>query len=317
MYSLNISVFAAIALLSQTYLTSAQTRCEFDPDRASRYSANATGSVIKPLYVPLPSSRIPAGNWTWSTAVDIRENVPWRTIALDTSTLGGIPEEDIPFHVCISMYSNLHRETYIVNGQRPSEGNGREEGDCTSILNRDCIDRMTTLAKEAAANGDVDCERLFDIDTPEECEEDFYWEGNYFSLFTDKQLYTPVTLTPNELTNSTPGSDNYEASADLFTCDDEQNNETIHRFNDFAVAAGDSLESTTLDETLYDEMLYQIVPFLTTIVSDDDSPQASFVCVRASDVADGSRVPPEIPQHSPPPAPGVVLDGSNPQAGIG
>ena len=85
---------------------------------------------------------------------------------------------------------------------------------------------------------------------------------------------------------------NDDNGAPLPTCGGESPNLTLHTFDGLAI--GSAIQnSSSFNETLYDEATYRVVPFLITIIS-DDSAQASLVCVRARNVVDGSRVPVEL-----------------------
>ena len=153
---------------SASTVTDNTTACQLDDRATPRYIANATGSVTRPGYVP-PSadSRITAGDWTWSTNVSVCDNTTWQSFALDTTTLRGVPKSDISFHVCVSIFTGIPRETYI-NGQN-------DPGDCSSMINQGCIDAMTRLATEAGRD-DEDCETFYERlarDRPAECKEAF------------------------------------------------------------------------------------------------------------------------------------------------
>ncbi|KAL8668834.1 MAG: hypothetical protein Q9168_006548, partial [Polycauliona sp. 1 TL-2023] len=333
MYISSNLAFATVTFLSNTYSTSAQavisdsdlgnnTSCQVDTNRATpQIIGNATGSVSRPGYVPPKSdSRIPAGNWTWSTAINVYKNIPWQSFALDTATLRGIPQKQIPFSVCINLFPDIPREKYIINGQRPAEGNGKMESDCTSILSRECIDKLVSLAQDGGRDASK-CDNLDQIHPPAECGDVFEFSNTNLNLF-DKDSGTSVTVSTSNSTDddttsntntNTNTNTNDKDSADLPTCGGEQNDDTINRFSGFAIGRSPALRSDKLNETDYDEAIYRVVPFLTTIIAENEEAQTSLVCLRASDIANGSRVPPEIPMA---PAP-AVLDGSKPQAGKG
>ncbi|KAL8845926.1 MAG: hypothetical protein Q9221_008947 [Calogaya cf. arnoldii] len=299
MYFPTTFTIAAIAVLSYTPSTSAQpqrstttitdddsnTSCQVDISRSTtRYPANATGSVTQPGYLPPYGSRIPAGNWTWSTNVSVRaDNATWQSFALDTATLRGIPEKNVAFHVCVNVFSSIPRETYISTGQN-------DPGDCSSIFDRPCIDAMKRIAMEAGPE-DGDCnalDRKLAFEEPEECKNAFGASSRGMGYIED-------------------GDD-----APLPTCGGDRTDSTTHQFSAISKTPNNR---GIFNQTDYDEVIHRVVPFLTTIVGDDKSVQANFVCVRAKDVVEGSRVPPQLAQL--PTNKAKNVNGSDPQPGKG
>lgn len=150
--------------------------CEFFPAQTlSRLrNANATGSVTREGYVPgssVNSSRIPSGNWTWYTSVNIERNDISQYFAINTSTTRGIKDEDIPFHVCHTAFYDLPKSTYM-NAEAQND-----PGDCSAMLSPECIRAITQRAE--ASSGSGDCGYLWGTDPPVECESAFQgqWSG--------------------------------------------------------------------------------------------------------------------------------------------
>ena len=84
----------------------------------------------------------------------------------------------------------------------------------------------------------------------------------------------------------------------------EDTNNTYHQLFGTSSPVG---RGASFNQTQYDELIYRVVPVLTTIVPDESEtsgtgpqspsstePQALLVCLRAKDVKDGSRVPPAL-----------------------
>ena len=144
---------------------------------------NATGSYRRPSSFPPNNTLIPAGDWIWNTAIIVKtDNQIAQEFWIDTPTLKGLKNRDIPFQVCVIAFEGLTRSTY-------SKGQD-DAGDCLSTLNQDCVTALTRMASQSSGSTLDQCLNLMSrirYHTPSECQPFGSW-GN--SWGTSKYLFT-------------------------------------------------------------------------------------------------------------------------------
>ncbi|KAI4161392.1 MAG: hypothetical protein LQ342_004944 [Letrouitia transgressa] len=191
-------------------------------------------------------------------------------------------------------FYDLPRETSL-QGQN-------DNGDCKSTLSQDCVDAVVQSANSTAASfttaagssDDVsdlcgDMLRQFSMKIPNECQqmsENGAWLGGSAGLFG----------------SSDSGSSPDENSTECNSVETKQN--TVHQLFGF-----DYGDSSTFNETAYDDSVYRVVPFLTsawlkrTTSGGPAWSDTRLVCMRAKNIQAGSRAPP------PPPTTGLATRG--------
>ncbi|KAL8851808.1 MAG: hypothetical protein Q9221_003322 [Calogaya cf. arnoldii] len=187
-----------------------------------------------------------------------------------------IKEADVPIQVCALAFTGLPRSTYI-NGQD-------EDGDCSSTLNPECESALTMLAAQSLDGTDDQCSKISQaISTamPSECEQ----FGDFGNSISTTLFQSPSNDPPED--NSTQ-------------CDTE-NIGTAHPLFSTSVRGERSTRGADQNEgfnqTDYDTAIHRVVPFLYSIVSKDEpgtsgwGAKTGLICMRAKDVAAGSRVP--------------------------
>ncbi|KAL8952986.1 MAG: hypothetical protein Q9222_001137 [Ikaeria aurantiellina] len=294
MYGLCPSALAAALLLVyQACIASAQSdsstnsTCNPDTDRDfNTRPANATGSYTGPGYSPAnTNSNISlTTDWIWNTTVSVSDdNQVYQSFSIDTPNLKGVEDSDVPFQVCAIALTGLPRSTYI-KGQQ-------DNGDCSQTLNTDCANALRNLAAQSVGSGDSGCANIMSQiaqKTPQDCQS--------FGNFGD------AASTTNRLTSALFSKSGTDGNSDeeSTSCPSETDN-TAHPLFSFS---NTPFDSTTFNEAEYDEATYRVIPFLTTVVSNDTqrsgggfpslSSQTSLLCMRAKDITPGSRSPPAL-----------------------
>ncbi|KAL8827959.1 MAG: hypothetical protein Q9191_002865 [Dirinaria sp. TL-2023a] len=236
---------------------------------------NATGSYSRPSPFSSDNTSIPAGDWTWNTAIIVKgDNQVWQEWWVETPALEGVKDRDIPFQVCAIGFDGLPRKTYS-NGQD-------DPGDCSSTLDQECVTALTKLASQSSGKNLDHCINIMSqirYHTPPECQPFGNWGKSWGSTIFE------------------PSSNDNAAAA--IGCNTDNNN-TVQPL----IGIGDDTLTTVseFNETTYDEAIYRVVPVLTTIFSNRSGvgegsstlPKSNLICMRAKDVRVGSRAPPAL-----------------------
>ncbi|KAL9016016.1 MAG: hypothetical protein Q9185_006611 [Variospora sp. 1 TL-2023] len=259
----------------ETNAGSSDTSCSRNEAREEALKhPNATGSYTKTPFSSAGASAnsfILSNSWTYSTLITVQDEIVWQYFSIDTGVRGDEVPEDAPtVQLCSIAFHALPRSVYE-NGQDDAEG------DCSTILTPECRDALQTLAARPGSGSDDRCSRLdFTSEALPECEGFASW-GGATSL-------------------SVPLQADDDSSQGCRTGD----NTTLTLFG-IPVSAPDD-RSTGFSDADYDEGIYRVVPFLSTItspstVSSGNEPFPSttsvskLLCMRARDVVAGSRVP--------------------------
>ncbi|KAL8646046.1 MAG: hypothetical protein Q9210_006356 [Variospora velana] len=275
-----LSVFHIQATTAQeTSAGSSNTSCSRNDAREEALQhPNATGSYTETPFSSAEASSnssILSNSWTYSTLITVQDETVWQYFSVDTGVPGDEVPEDAPrIQLCSIAFHALPRRVYE-NGQDDAEG------DCSTILSPECRDALQTLAARPGSGSDDRCSTLdFTSQALPECEGFASWGG-------------AISL-------SVPLQSGDESSQGCPTGD----NTTLTLFG-IPVSAPDD-RSTGFNDADYDEGIYRLVPFLSTITSpstvssgnNDTFPSTTSVskllCMRAGDVVAGSRVPPAL-----------------------
>ncbi|KAL8707760.1 MAG: hypothetical protein Q9220_007280 [cf. Caloplaca sp. 1 TL-2023] len=284
MCSLGISTLAAALLVLQASIADAQSgntthaTCDTDLDRDFdiRFS-NATGSYTGPGFAPVNANTSTTSDWIWNTTITVnKKNKVFQSFSIDTPSLRGVKAGDVPFQVCAIAFTALPRSTYS-KGQQ-------DNGDCSQTLNPECAKALTQLASQSQGSGSSLCANIMSQiaqNTPQQCQS----FGNFGNAISATLFSKPEA------------GDSVEESST--NCSAETNT-TVHPLFSMSTSP---LNTMAFNETEYDEAIYRVVPFLTTVVSDTtqigagasaSSSQSSLLCMRAKNITPGSRSPPPL-----------------------
>ncbi|KAL8996346.1 MAG: hypothetical protein Q9169_004112 [Polycauliona sp. 2 TL-2023] len=296
--------------IAETTNSTACQRSQYYQNLQSLLHPNATGSVTARGYSAsssIASSRTPANSsWTYHTTIFVdAEAAIWQYYSLDTGTTfpPGTAPSDIPFHLCMQAMGNLRQDVYA----NAAAQDGTRDGNCESVLSRECIDAIKEQGLQDAGRGGTCSAAVFrgtgvGKNVPVECEGAFYTAEKIAGPLTDVRVpfedhgsIIGGSLFEKSSDDDDPDEDTEDDSADMEACGIAipDKNSTVHRI--FGVSGGPHS-----NRTKYDEAVHRVIPFLTVIVSDQDDgtslSAAELVCLRAKDIVAGSRVPEALPQ---------------------
>ena len=142
-------IASAGTTIAQSSASNSSKMCneETNEDYIIKHS-NASGLYTYPSFSPPPTfgslgaKTIPAGDWTWGTALGVTDEGRDQEFWIDTPNLKNVDPKDIPYELCNIEFDGLPRSTY---------GKGQDDnGDCLATLNQDCVDDLNKLAQTTA-----------------------------------------------------------------------------------------------------------------------------------------------------------------------
>ncbi|KAL8869600.1 MAG: hypothetical protein Q9174_004155 [Haloplaca sp. 1 TL-2023] len=294
---------AAVAQRNDTSSSDSSCDSDYSPEAIQR-NANATGSYELPAFSTNSnqSEALPLGDWTYNTAVTVRDNEPMHNFWIETPNLKDLEPRDFLFGACAVIFSDLPRASYI-DAQD-------DDGDCSATMGQECRNALISLAGDSitvdtSSDACTNFVQELSNDPPPECESvgDFgssVSASEFFSKAISEQDTNGVELDwlgPNPLE-----ARQEDSSAD---CPSEDDN-TVQSL--FSVQPSSQRSSGTFNQTQYDESIYRVIPFLsiTTVVDWREGggggaffPETRLICMRASNVTAGSRAPPVLRAEEP------------------
>ncbi|KAL8715143.1 MAG: hypothetical protein Q9220_001100 [cf. Caloplaca sp. 1 TL-2023] len=244
---------------------------------------NASASYQIPGFYPPGNGTTPPANWTYNIAtVSGSKGNYSQAIWIDTPDNTDVSSKNLPYIGCVAAFFSLPSGT----DRRGQDDNG----DCTKALDQDCVQGVIKFAKQRAigvARTSYDasgiCAGLLSMAVPDACKK--YTGGG--STWGDGAASASI------------GNSTFSNGTDSRGCD--HNDEKGANKGSLAWSLSGSTDD---NQTSYDRALTSITPVLTAVWEKGNNTEnpfalgytdARFVCMRPSQIKEGSSAPKGVP----------------------
>ncbi|KAL8948740.1 MAG: hypothetical protein Q9222_005093, partial [Ikaeria aurantiellina] len=255
----------------------------YEPFGPNGDTYNASASYQIPGFYPPGNGTTPPSNWTYNTAILAGSNADYsQTVWIDTPDNTDISSKDLPYLGCITVFFALPAAT----NKRAQD----DDGDCTKTFDQNCAQAMVRFAKQKTigvsgtnANANDVCASFLSMAVPDAC----------------KQYVGGGMRWGNAVASPRIGNSTFSNGTDSRGCSHNDDKSA----NKGGLTWGFSGPSDD-NHTAYDRALTSVTPVLTAAWLKGNNTEnlfaqgwsdARFVCMRASQIKEGSQAPKGVP----------------------